>query len=85
MVLDFDHLKEWSPSKQEWFPINDLTDFFESPTKFASKDFRIFYFVWIVGWHIKSCQTKNWSQVDHKKNSPSYLLMDSYLLKGINF
>lgn len=55
--------------------------FFESPIKFASKDFRFWFFVWIVDWHIESRQTKNWSQVDHKKNSPSYLLVVSYLLK----
>lgn len=42
----------------------------------------------IVDEHNKLCQTKNRPQVDHTKNSPSYPLMNSYLLKicqGIHF
>lgn len=76
--------KQISPSKQDRFPINNLT-YFLTHLPVTTSDY---LFVWIVDWHIQSCQDKNWSQVDRKKTSPSHVLVDSYLVKiyqGINF
>lgn len=77
---DLDHLNQWLPSKQDWFPINNLTYFLNHLPNLPVKTSDCL-FVWIVDWHIKSSQDKNWHQVDHKKNNPSYVLVDSYLVK----